>query len=80
MHGFTCKVVLCKGLSIIDKKTNSLHGTNRAIERGRHTRRLLAILPYLNCMGWSITTMPLAGKFFLFCFLLVEAILEGRGA
>ena len=49
MQEFTCKVLLCKGLSIIDKKTNSLHGTNRAIERGRHTRRLLAILPYLNC-------------------------------
>ena len=45
MHEFTCKVVLCKGLRFIDKKTNSLHGTNRAIARGRHTRRLLAILP-----------------------------------
>jgi hypothetical protein len=28
----------------------------------------------------SITAMPLAGKYFLFCFLVVEAILEGRGA
>ena len=36
--------------------------------------------PYVNCSKRSITTMPLAGKFFLFCFLLVEAILEGRGA
>ena len=58
MQEFTCKVVLCKGLRIIDKKTNSLHGTHRAIERGRHTRRLPAILPYFNCTRWSITTMP----------------------
>ena len=29
---------------------------------------------------WSITTMPLAGRFLLFCFLLVEVILAGRGA
>ena len=34
-------------------------------------------LYYFNFTGWGITTMPVAGKFFLFCFLLVEAILEG---
>jgi hypothetical protein len=29
-----------------------------------------------NYTPWSITTMPLAEKIFLFCFLLIEAILE----
>jgi hypothetical protein len=35
---------------------------------------------YFYFTGWGITTMPLAGTLFLFCFLLVEAILEGGGA
>jgi hypothetical protein len=32
---------------------------------------------YFYFTGWGITTMPLAGKLFLFCFLLVDVILEG---
>jgi hypothetical protein len=31
-------------------------------------------LYYFYFTGWGITTMPLAGKFFLFCFLLVVVI------
>ena len=35
---------------------------------------------YFYFTGWGITTMPLAEKLFLFCFLLVEEILVDRGA
>jgi len=38
---------------------------------------------FLTCfyfIRWGITSMPLAGNVFLFCFLLVEAVLVGRGA
>ena len=33
-----------------------------------------------NYMPSSITTMPLAGKFFLFCFVVVESTLGRRGS
>jgi hypothetical protein len=58
MYDLTCKDFIRNGLLVIYKKKSTLHGCNRAIERGRHTRRLLAILPYFNCTRWSITTMP----------------------
>jgi hypothetical protein len=34
-------------------------------------------LTYFYFTGWGITTMPLGGKLFHFCFLVVEAILVG---
>jgi hypothetical protein len=33
-----------------------------------------------NYTRWRETTMPLTGKYFLFCFLMVGSILVGRGA